>query len=86
MDFKFRLLKLWAFSFILVTRWFDLIKFFNLATTVPKKVPNQSPEQLLFRILYMSFDRFLLAVESCNLSQAYKRIVRLYSFPKLNDG
>ena len=38
------------------------------------------------KVLYISFDRFLLAVESRDLSQAGKRIIRVYSFPKLNDG
>ena len=31
----------------------------------------------------MSFDKFLLAVESCDLSQADKSIIRVSSFPKL---
>ena len=34
----------------------------------------------------MSFDRFLLAVESRDLSQADKRNIRVSSFPKLSDG
>ena len=33
------------------------------------------------RVLYMSFDRFLLAVESCDLSQADKILIRVF-FPK----
>ena len=33
--------------------------------------------------LYMSFAKFLLAVESRDLSQADKSIVRVFSFPKL---
>ena len=33
--------------------------------------------------LYMSFDKFLLAVESCDLSQADKSIIRVSSFSKL---
>ena len=37
-------------------------------------------------VLYMSFDRFLLAVESRDLSQANKSIIRVFSFPKLSDG
>ena len=32
----------------------------------------------------MSFDRFLLAVESRDLSQADKSIIRVSSFPKLS--
>ena len=36
-------------------------------------------------VLYMSFDRFLLAVESRDLSQAEKSIIRVSSFPKLSD-
>ena len=35
-------------------------------------------------VLYMSFDKFLLAVESCDLSQAVKSIIRVSSFPKLS--
>ena len=35
------------------------------------------------KVLYMSFDKFLLAVESRDLSQADKSIVRVSSFPKL---
>ena len=34
----------------------------------------------------MSFDKFLLAVESRDLSQADKSIIRVSSFPKLSDG
>ena len=34
-------------------------------------------------VLYMSFDNFLLAVESRDLSQADKSIIRVSSFPKL---
>ena len=34
----------------------------------------------------MSFDRFPLAVESRDLSQADKSIKRVSSFPKLSDG
>ena len=37
-----------------------------------------------YKVLYMSFDRFLLAVESCDLSQADKSIIRVYSFLKLS--
>ena len=35
------------------------------------------------RVLYMSFDKFLLAVESRDLSQADKSIIIVSSFPKL---
>ena len=35
------------------------------------------------KVLYMSFDKFLLAVESLDLSQADKSIIRVSSFPKL---
>ena len=38
------------------------------------------------KVLYMSFDKFLLAVESRDLSQADKSIIRVSSFPKLSDG
>ena len=34
-------------------------------------------------VLYMSFDKFLLAVESCDLSQADKSIKMVPSFSKL---
>ena len=34
----------------------------------------------------MSFDKFLLAVESRDLSQADKSIIRGASFPKLCEG
>ena len=38
-------------------------------------------------ILYMSFDKFLLAVKSHDLSQAAdKSIIRVSSFPKQSDG
>ena len=37
----------------------------------------------LTKVLYMSFDKFLLAVESRDLSQADKSIIRVSSFPKL---
>ena len=37
-------------------------------------------------VLYMSFDRFLLAVESRDRSQADKRNIRVSSFPRLCDG
>ena len=33
-------------------------------------------------VLYMSFDRFLLAVELRDLSQADKSIIRVSAFPK----
>ena len=41
---------------------------------------------LELRVLYMSSDKFLLAVESRDLSQADKSIIIVYSFPKLSDG
>ena len=34
----------------------------------------------------MSFDRFVMAVESRDLSQGDKNIIRVSSFPKLSDG
>ena len=37
----------------------------------------------LTRVLYMSFDKFILAVESRDLCQADKSIIRVSSFPKL---
>ena len=39
--------------------------------------------ELRTQVLYMSFDKFLLAVEPRDLSQAYKSIKRVSSFPKL---
>ena len=38
------------------------------------------------KVLYMSFDKFLLAVESRDLSQADKSIIRVSSFQNLSDG
>ena len=40
----------------------------------------------LTMVLYMSFDKYLLAVESRDLSKADKSIIRVSSFPKLSDG
>ena len=37
-------------------------------------------------VLCMSFDKFLLAVESRDLSQADKILIRVSSLPKLCDG
>ena len=37
------------------------------------------------QVLYMSFDKLLLAVESRDLSQADKSIIRVSSFPKLDE-
>ena len=37
------------------------------------------------KVLYMSFDRFLLAVESDDLSQADKSIIRMSSFSILQN-
>ena len=41
--------------------------------------------QIVYRVFYMSFDRFLLAVESRDLSQADKRIIRVSSFSILQN-
>ena len=38
------------------------------------------------QVLYMSFDKLLLVVESRDLSQADKSIKRVSSFPKLSKG
>jgi hypothetical protein len=38
--------------------------------------------QVQTKVLYMSFDKFLLAVESRDISQADKSIIRVSSFPK----
>ena len=37
------------------------------------------------KVLYMSFDKFLLAVESRDVSQADKILIKVSSFPKLCD-
>ena len=40
------------------------------------------------KVVYISFDKFLLAIESRDLSQADKSIMKVSSFPKLflNDN
>ena len=43
-----------------------------------------SPLCLMNLVLHMCFERFLLAFESRDLSQADKRITRLSSFPSFN--
>ena len=50
--------------------------------------PPQNPNFWTFEtwVLYMSFDKFLLAVESRDLFQADKSIIRVFSFPKSSDG
>ena len=40
----------------------------------------------VIKVLYMLFDTFLLAVESRDLSQVDKILIRVSSFPKLSDG
>jgi hypothetical protein len=40
----------------------------------------------IMKVLSMSFDKFLLAVESRDLSQADNIIIRVPSFPKMSDG
>ena len=42
-------------------------------------------KNMVTKVLYMSFDRFLLAVESRDLSQADKILIRMSFFPK-SDG
>ena len=42
-------------------------------------------EHLASQVLYMSFDRFLLAFESRDLSQADKSIIRVSSFSILQN-
>ena len=37
-------------------------------------------------VFYMSFDRFLLVIESRDLSQADKSTILSVFFPKLSDG
>ena len=48
-----------------------------------KKIDDDLKE---VKVLYMSFDKFLLAVESHDLSQADKNNIRVSSFSKLCDG
>ena len=43
-------------------------------------------QQIESMFLYMLFDRFLLAVELFDLTQAVKILIRVSSFPKLSDG
>ena len=43
-------------------------------------VYNKPPDQVVTMVLYMCFDKFLLAVESRDLSQADKIIIRVPSF------
>ena len=50
------------------------------------KVIYPSTIRTLTMVLYMSFDKFVLAVESRDLSQADKSIIIVSSFPKLRDG
>ena len=50
------------------------------------KKGNVVEKRKMTQVLYMSFDRFLLAVESLDLSQADKILIRVSSFPKLSDG
>ena len=52
----------------------------NQMRITKKKIILQQPER--HPILYMLFDRFLLAVESRDLSQAVKSLIRVSSFPK----
>jgi len=47
---------------------------------------NKNSGCRLTGVLYMSFDKFLLAVESRDLSQADKSNIRVSSIPKLCDG
>ena len=47
---------------------------------------NEIHNLVLLLVLYMSFDKFLLAVESGDLSQADKILISVPSFPKLCDG
>ena len=47
------------------------------------KNANSADVRRLTRVLYMSFDKFPLSVESYDLSQADKSIIRVSSFPKL---
>ena len=49
------------------------------------KKGNVVEKRKMTQVLYMSFDRFLLAVESLDLSQADKILIRVSSFPKLSE-
>ena len=48
------------------------------------KKGNVVEKRKMTQVLYMSFDRFFLAVESRDLSQAEKILIRVSSFPKLS--
>ena len=47
--------------------------------------PYGGLDVLVAWVLYMSFDRFLFAVESCDLSQADRSIIRVSSFSILQN-
>ena len=75
----------WSFSFN-VRDVPHLILFSKLIGIKVRKV-NKANFQLSShtQVLYMSFDRFLLAVESRDLSQADKSIIRVSSFSILQN-
>ena len=54
---------------------------FAVATPMKFQVIFSKLLPFVYKVLYMSFDKFLLAVESRDLSQANKSIIRLPSFP-----
>ena len=53
-----------------------------MITTYSSNNKRQKWAGMGLKVLYMSFDKFLLAVESRDLSQADKSITRVSSFPE----
>ena len=65
----------------------DLLCFVSKQITIgPKSLGTCIRRVTTIRVLYMSFDKFLLAVESPDLSQADKSIIGVSSFTKPDDG
>ena len=60
-------------------------KFYPILTTYPLERTIVDNLHTTW-VLYMSSDKFLLAVESRDLSQADKSIIRVSSFPDMSDG
>ena len=54
----------------------------KLATSNLSRNSEEPKLKTIFKVLYMCFERFLLAFESRDLSQADISITRMYSFPK----
>ena len=58
----------------------------NLPTIKTRQKKRKKKKKVFLLLRYMLFDRFLLAVESRDLSQTDKSIIRVSSFPKMSDG